>query len=71
MRRDTPAWEQHVAERDAEVEDCVSAVLAPIAADLIARLEELMRAAQPYRRALTDLLDAHRGGRVDCRPLDG
>jgi hypothetical protein len=43
----------------AAVEGYISAILAPIAAALISRLEPLIREAQPYRWLLAGLLDSH------------
>ena len=55
-----PLWQADADRAAAELEDAVSAVLAPIAEQLLARLRELIAEAIPVRSALAGLLDAHR-----------
>jgi hypothetical protein len=59
QRRELPDLESDERAAAAAVEGCISAILAPIAADWIARLETLVREAIPYRSLLAGLLDSH------------
>jgi hypothetical protein len=67
LREDLPGWQADADKAAAELEDAISAVLAPIAEQLLARLRELMAEAMPYRSLLAGLLDAHRDRVVDSR----
>jgi uncharacterized protein YhaN len=59
LRRDTPAWERHVAEADAEVEAAISAILSRHAQKLLDQLAELIQQTQPLRESVLGLLEAH------------
>ena len=59
LRRTLPDFEAEVRTADDAVEAAVSAILAPIVADLTARLEKLIREAMPLRELLHGLSDAH------------
>ena len=60
LRQDLPLRQADADRTAAEVENAISAVLAPIAEQLLARLRELIAEAAPYRSLLVGLLDAHR-----------
>ena len=60
LREDLPLWQADADKAAAEVENAISAVLAPLAEALVARLRDLIAEATPYRALLAGLLDAHR-----------
>ena len=73
LRRELPDLESDVRTAEAMVDAAISEILAPIAADLISRLETVICDAMPYRSLLAGLIDSHADrivGHAGRRPIE-